>query len=53
MYTNEFEEAFSSFLERHEYDEAENYLFLMVRLAFPPGGRPPGARRPRPSACLN
>ncbi|WP_186566835.1 hypothetical protein [Lawsonibacter celer] len=50
MYTNEFEEAFSSFLERHEYDEAENYLFLMVRLAFSAGwqaagGAPPKAER--------
>ena len=50
MYTNDFEEAFSDFLERHEYDEAENYLFLMVRLAFSAGwqaagGTPPKAER--------
>ena len=37
MYTNEFEEAFSNFLDRHEYDEAESYLFSMVRLAFAAG----------------
>ena len=37
MYTNEFEEAFSNFLDRDEYDEAENYLFSMVRLAFSAG----------------
>ena len=30
MYSNEFEDAFASFLDRHEYDEAENYLFSMV-----------------------
>lgn len=50
MYTNEFEEAFSNFLDRHEYDEAENYLFSMVRLAFAAGwkaagGEPPKAER--------
>ena len=50
MYTNEFEEAFSNFLDRHEYDEAENYLFSMVRLAFAAGwqaagGAPPQAER--------
>ena len=50
MHTNEFEEAFSNFLDRHEYDEAENYLFSMVRLAFAAGwkaagGEPPKAER--------
>ena len=50
MNSNEFEEAFSDFLDRHEYDEAENYLFLMVRLAFSAGwqaagGTPPKAER--------
>ena len=50
MYSNEFEEAFSNFLDRHEYDEAEHYLFSMVRLAFAAGwmaagGQPPQAER--------
>ena len=50
MYTNEFEEAFASFLDRHEYDEAEQYLFSMIRLAFAAGwksagGEPPKAER--------
>lgn len=50
MHTNNFEEAFDSFLNRHEYDEAENYLFSMVRLAFAAGwqaagGAPPKAER--------
>ena len=53
MYTNEFEEAFADFLDRHEYDEAENYLFSMVRLAFSPAGRPRGARRPSLSEFLS
>lgn len=37
MYSDEFESAFSDFLERHEYDEAENYLLSMVRLSFAAG----------------
>ena len=50
MYDNDFEAAFSSFLERHEYDEAENYLFSMIRLAFTAGwmsagGNPPNEER--------
>ena len=47
MYTNEFEQAFSSFLERHEYDEAENYLFSMMRLAFAAGWKSAGGEPPR------
>ncbi|WP_294521301.1 hypothetical protein [uncultured Pseudoflavonifractor sp.] len=46
MYTNDFEAAFSAFLERHEYDEAENYLFSMVRLAFAAGWRAAGGEPP-------
>ena len=48
MHTNEFEEAFSNFLERHEYDEAENYLFSMVRLAFVAGWKAAGGDPPKP-----
>ena len=42
MYTNDFEDAFSNFLDRHEYDEAEDYLFSMVRLAGGGGRAAPG-----------
>ena len=50
MYSNEFEAAFEAFLERREYDEAENYLFSMMRQAFiagwvAAGGDPPGKTR--------
>ena len=50
MFSNDFEEAFSNFLDRHEYDEAENCLFSMVRLVFAAGwqaagGAPPQAER--------
>ena len=42
MNTNDFEGAFSEFLERREYDEAENYLFSMVRIAFAAGWKAAG-----------
>ena len=48
MYTNEFEEAFADFLDRHEYDEAENYLFSMIRLAFAAGWKSAGGQPPKP-----
>lgn len=47
MYSNEFEAAFSDFLDRHEYDEAEQYLFSMVRLAFAAGWRAAGGVPPQ------
>jgi len=42
LYSDEFEYAFSQFLERHGYDEAEHYLFSMVRVAFTAGWRAAG-----------
>ena len=30
----DFDKAFDDFLDRHEYDQAENALFAMVRIAF-------------------
>lgn len=33
----DFEKAFEGFLERREYDEAEDALFSMVRIAFRAG----------------
>ena len=47
MHTTEFEEAFSDFLDRHEYDEAENYLFSMVRQAFAAGWKAAGGAPPK------
>lgn len=47
MYNNDFEAAFSSFLERHEYDEAESCLFSMVRIAFAAGWRAAGGEAPK------
>lgn len=48
MMSNEFEQAFGDFLERHEYDEAEAYLFSMVRLAFVAGWKAAGGDPPKP-----
>lgn len=47
MYSNDFEAAFASFLDRHEYDEAENYLFSMIRLAFAAGWKAAGGAPPQ------
>ena len=47
MNTYEFEAAFDQFLQRHEYDEAENYLFSMVRLSFAAGWRAAGGDPPQ------
>lgn len=48
MMSNDFEEAFSSFLERREYDEAESNLFSMVRTAFLAGWKSAGGEPPVP-----
>ena len=47
MYNNDFEHAFSEFLDRHEYDEAENALFAMVRIAFAAGWKAAGGQPPQ------
>ena len=48
MMSNDFEEAFSNFLERREYDEAESALFAMVRTAFLAGWKAAGGDPPQP-----
>nr|WP_325188595.1 hypothetical protein [uncultured Oscillibacter sp.] len=48
MMSNDFEEAFSNFLERREYDEAESALFSMVRIAFLAGWKAAGGEPPTP-----
>lgn len=37
MHSDQFEKAFSDFLNRPEYDEAENALFDIVRASFEAG----------------
>jgi len=46
----EFEKAFDDFIDRREYDKAENALFSMVHIAFKAGwlaagGNPPQAHK--------
>ena len=52
MMNNDFEEAFSSFLDRREYDEAENALFEMVRIAFLAGWKAAGGEMPVPQRIV-
>ena len=47
MYSNDFEEAFSCFLERRDYDEAANQLFTLARLAFAAGWQAAGGTPPQ------
>lgn len=46
MYTNDFEAAFSDFLETREHDEAEEILFAAMRKAFAAGWRAAGGDPP-------
>ena len=48
MMSNDFEEAFSSFLEHKEYDEAESALFDMVRTSFLAGWKAAGGEPSQP-----
>lgn len=53
MQTNQFEQAFSDFLDRHEYDQAENALFSMVRIAFLAGWKAAGGNAPPPQKLFH
>lgn len=48
----DFEKAFSDFLDRREYDEAENALFEMVRISFLAGWKAAGGEPPKPQKVL-
>ena len=48
----DFEKAFDDFLERREYDQAENALFAMVRIAFVAGWKAAGGDPPKPQKIL-
>ena len=47
-----FEKAFSDFLDRREYDEAESALFEMVRISFLAGWKAAGGELPKPQKIL-
>ena len=44
----DFEKTFDDFLDRREYDQAENALFSMVRIAFTAGWKAAGGDPPPP-----
>jgi len=48
MQTNDFEKAYSDFIDCREYDEAQSALFGMVRLSFEAGWKAAGGEPPQP-----
>ena len=52
MQTNDFEQTFGDFLDRREYDQAENALFAMVRIAFLAGWKAAGGDPPLPQKIV-
>ena len=48
MMSNDFEKAFGDFLDRRQYDQAENALFAMVRISFLAGWKAAGGDPPQP-----
>jgi hypothetical protein len=48
MESNDFEKAFSDFIDRREYDEAQNALHEMIRISFRSGWQAAGGDPPTP-----
>lgn len=48
----DFEKAFSDFIDRHEYDEAQSALFDMVRISFKAGWQAAGGNPPTPQPVI-
>lgn len=49
----DFEKAFSDFLDRKEYDDAENALFSIVRSAYQAGWNAAGGDPPKPQDIIH
>lgn len=47
-----FERAFADFIDRREYDQAEQALFSMVRIAFLAGWKAAGGCPPPPQRVV-
>jgi hypothetical protein len=47
-----FEKAFSDFIDRREYDKAQNALFSMVRISFEAGWQAAGGNPPEPQPVI-
>ena len=52
MKSDQYEQAFSDFLDRREYDQAENALFSIVRISFLAGWKAAGGDPPPPQKVL-
>ena len=52
MESNTFEKAFSNFIDRREYDNAQNALFDMVRASFKAGWQAAGGSPPEPQPFI-
>jgi len=50
---DDFEKAFDDFLDRREYDQAENALFSIVRIAFLAGWQAAGGNPPPPQKIFH
>ena len=48
MQSDNFEKAFADFIDRREYDRAQNALFEMVRISFKAGWQAAGGNPPEP-----
>lgn len=48
----DFERAFDNFIERREYDKAENALFSMIRISFNAGWLAAGGKSPEPQRIV-
>lgn len=48
MRTNQFEKAFSDFLDGSDYDKAEEFIFALARAAFTAGWRAAGGQNSTP-----
>lgn len=52
LQSDTFEKAFGDFIDRREYDQAENALFSMVRIAFVAGWKAAGGQPPLPQKVI-
>ncbi len=52
MESDTFEKAFADFIDRREYDGAQNALFDMVRISFKAGWQAAGGNPPKPQPVI-
>ena len=48
----DYEKAFSNFIDRREYDKAENALYSMIRISFTAGWLAAGGNPPQPQKVV-